>query len=59
MSFGNTIKRPEDVRYAHENSVDTFAIDASGELAKVTERPRRYRDGQTSHYLQGCPLAIE
>lgn len=36
LSFGNTIKKEEDIRYAHEMGIDYFAADAEMELEKLS-----------------------
>jgi ornithine decarboxylase len=35
ISFGNTIKKPADIAFAHEVGVDLFAFDSEAELAKI------------------------
>jgi ornithine decarboxylase len=35
LSFGNTIKRPADIAYAHRSGIETFAVDSEEELQKV------------------------
>ncbi|ABD53718.1 type III PLP-dependent enzyme [Jannaschia sp. CCS1] len=35
ISFGNTVKKPSDIAYAHSVGVDVFAADASEELDKI------------------------
>ena len=35
VSFGNTVKRASDIRFAHEAGVTLFAADAEEELAKI------------------------
>src|SRR4029077_3207983 len=35
LSFGNTIKKPDDIRYAYEAGVRMFAVDSRAELDKV------------------------
>jgi ornithine decarboxylase len=35
LSFGNTIKRRDDVAFAHRCGLDTFTVDSREELAKV------------------------
>ena len=35
MSFGNTIKKEEDIKFAYENGIDLFAADAEMELEKI------------------------
>lgn len=35
MSFGNTIKREEDIRYAYEQGIQYYAVDAEMEVEKV------------------------
>ncbi|MFC6687594.1 type III PLP-dependent enzyme [Jhaorihella thermophila] len=35
ISFGNTIKRPEDIAFAHAAGIDLFAADAEEELQKI------------------------
>lgn len=37
ISFGNTVKRAADIRFAHEAGVTLFAADASEELEKIAE----------------------
>ncbi len=37
ISFGNTIKKPADIRFAHHAGVTLFAADAAEELAKISE----------------------
>ncbi|MBF9043432.1 type III PLP-dependent enzyme [Rhodobacterales bacterium HKCCE4037] len=37
ISFGNTVKRPADIAFAHSVGVDVFAADASEELEKIAE----------------------
>lgn len=37
ISFGNTIKRASDVRWAHENGIRLFAADAEEEIEKIAE----------------------
>ncbi|MDD9716219.1 type III PLP-dependent enzyme [Dinoroseobacter sp. PD6] len=35
ISFGNTIKRPSDIAFAHAHGIDLFAADAEAELDKI------------------------
>jgi ornithine decarboxylase len=35
ISFGNTIKKPADIAFAHEAGVDLFAFDSEAELKKL------------------------
>jgi ornithine decarboxylase len=35
ISFGNTVKRPTDIAWAHAIGIDLFAADAEEELAKI------------------------
>ncbi|WP_456400909.1 type III PLP-dependent enzyme [Mesoaciditoga sp.] len=35
MSFGNTIKKEEDIKFAYENGIDLFAVDAEMEIEKI------------------------
>jgi ornithine decarboxylase len=35
ISFGNTIKKPADIAYAHDVGVDLFAFDSEAELRKI------------------------
>jgi ornithine decarboxylase len=35
ISFGNTVKRWQDIKYAHSIGIDLFAADASEELEKI------------------------
>ena len=35
ISFGNTIKKPADIAFAHEVGVDLFAFDSAAELKKI------------------------
>ncbi len=37
ISFGNTVKKPADIAFAHSVGVDVFAADASEELEKIAE----------------------
>lgn len=37
ISFGNTVKRPSDIAFAHSVGVDIFAADASEELEKIAQ----------------------
>ena len=37
ISFGNTIKRASDIRFAHQAGIDLFAADAEAELEKIAE----------------------
>ena len=37
ISFGNTIKKPADIAFAHEVGVDLFAFDSEAELAKIAQ----------------------
>jgi ornithine decarboxylase len=37
ISFGNTVKKPTDIAFAHSVGVDVFAADASEELEKIAE----------------------
>ena len=37
ISFGNTVKRPADIAFAHSVGVDVFAADATEELEKIAE----------------------
>lgn len=37
ISFGNTIKRPADIAFAHHAGVSLFAADAEEELVKIAE----------------------
>jgi ornithine decarboxylase len=37
VSFGNTVKKPADIAFAHEAGVDLFAVDAEEEIGKVAE----------------------
>jgi len=37
ISYGNTIKKRADIRYAYERGVDLFAIDSEAELFKIAE----------------------
>lgn len=36
ISFGNTVKRVQDIVYAHERGVDLFAVDSFEEIDKVS-----------------------
>ncbi len=36
MSFGNTIKKEEDIRFAYESGIELFAADAEMELEKIS-----------------------
>lgn len=41
ISFGNTVKRPQDISYAHSVGIDLFAVDSFEEVEKVaTYAPR-------------------
>src|SRR3954469_13611792 len=35
ISFGNTIKKPADIAFAHAQGVDLFAFDSEAELSKI------------------------
>ncbi len=35
ISFGNTVKRPADIAFAHRTGIDLFAADAEEELEKI------------------------
>ncbi|HSF94828.1 MAG TPA: type III PLP-dependent enzyme [Thermohalobaculum sp.] len=35
ISFGNTVKRPSDIAWAHEAGIDLFSADAEEELTKI------------------------
>ena len=37
ISFGNTIKKPADIAFAHAQGVDLFAFDSEAELKKIAE----------------------
>ena len=37
ISFGNTIKRPQDIRHAVKHGIDLFAADSEEELEKIAE----------------------
>ncbi|MEM7500119.1 MAG: type III PLP-dependent enzyme [Pseudomonadota bacterium] len=37
ISFGNTVKRPSDIAFAHAAGVTLFAADAEAELAKIAQ----------------------
>jgi ornithine decarboxylase len=37
ISFGNTVKRPSDIAYAHRAGITLFAADAEEELEKIAE----------------------
>lgn len=37
ISFGNTVKKPSDIAFAHSVGVDVFAADASEELDKIAD----------------------
>jgi ornithine decarboxylase len=37
ISFGNTVKKPADIAFAHSVGVDVFAADATEELEKIAE----------------------
>lgn len=37
VSFGNTVKRPADIAFAHRAGITLFAADAGTELAKIAE----------------------
>ena len=37
ISFGNTVKRPQDVRYAYSRGIRLFAVDSIEEVEKVAE----------------------
>ena len=37
ISFGNTIKKPADIAFAHSVGVDLFAFDSEAELAKIAQ----------------------
>ncbi|MFW2589638.1 type III PLP-dependent enzyme [Sagittula sp. SSi028] len=37
ISFGNTVKRPADIAWAHSVGVNLFAVDAEEEMAKIAE----------------------
>ena len=37
ISFGNTIKKPGDIRFAHNAGITLFAADAEEELEKIAE----------------------
>ena len=37
ISFGNTVKRSQDIAWAYENGIDLFAADAEEELEKIAE----------------------
>lgn len=41
LSFGNTIKREQDIAAAVERGVDVFAVDCDEELAKVLRQTKR------------------
>lgn len=38
LSFGNTVKREDDIAYAYGHGIRTFAVDAGQELEKVIRR---------------------
>ncbi len=35
ISFGNTVKKPADIAFAHSAGIDLFAADSTGELDKI------------------------
>lgn len=35
ISFGNTVKKPRDIEYAHSVGVDLFSVDAEEEMEKI------------------------
>lgn len=37
VSFGNTIKKPSDIRFAHQAGISMFAADAEEELQKIAD----------------------
>ena len=37
ISFGNTVKRPSDIAFAHRAGITMFAADAAEEIAKIAE----------------------
>jgi ornithine decarboxylase len=37
ISFGNTVKRPQDILYAYENGIRLFAVDSIEEVQKVAK----------------------
>lgn len=37
ISFGNTVKRPSDIAFAHRAGITLFAADAADEIAKIAE----------------------
>ena len=37
ISFGNTIKKRKDIKYAYEKGIDLFAIDAEEEIEKIAD----------------------
>jgi ornithine decarboxylase len=37
VSFGNTVKKPSDIAWAHARGIDLFAADAEEELQKIAE----------------------
>ena len=37
ISFGNTVKRPSDIAFAHNVGIELFAADAEEELEKIAE----------------------
>lgn len=37
ISFGNTVKRPQDIKYAHSKGIKLFAVDSIEEVEKVAE----------------------
>jgi ornithine decarboxylase len=37
ISFGNTVKRPQDIEWAYKHGIDLFAADAEEELEKIAE----------------------
>jgi ornithine decarboxylase len=37
ISFGNTIKKPADIAFAHQVGVDLFAFDSEAELRKIAQ----------------------
>jgi len=37
ISFGNTVKRPSDIAFAHHAGIELFAADAEEELEKIAE----------------------
>ncbi len=37
MSFGNTIKKTEDIKFAYEKGIDMFAVDCDMEIEKIAK----------------------